>query len=102
MQFTRLKFELLRNIDNLARIHKPMWIQCCLDALHDPNCIYPEFLNKRVFFTQTNAVLSCASAIHLKGSIDHVVDALFHCFALTFIFTIIEDTFVKISITNMS
>lgn len=43
-----------------------------------------------------------AGTLHLQGTINHVIDNLFHSFRFFFVLTVEHDTGMEVSITNVS
>lgn len=106
----------IMQIEYLPRVHQPVWIQRCLDRLHDLQRLFAHFVCYELLLSQPNAVFSlyplataprcrgrgadCACPFHLQCSSDHVVHALAHWPALSV--SIEQDCLVEVAVANVA
>ncbi len=57
----------VHRVENLARIHQPVWIETSLQCLHDRNGVKAQFFNQTLLFSQANAMLACTCALLYIG-----------------------------------
>jgi hypothetical protein len=90
------------SVHDLSWVHEPVRVQCTLDASHHIDGIETEFLLQRCLLPQPDTMLAGACALHLKRTVDHVMDALFDSRSLLGVFTVVHDTFVEVAVSDMT